>query len=103
MSDEPVDDSFPVFIERRLKLQRSPNEVAIDIVVEIGQPYWTKPGIEAACPVAIRGCIGRVNDIRSIDPLSAVKQSIQFVERYLDSPANGEKLFWLDGEEYSDD
>ena len=101
MSDE-VDDNFPVFIERRLKLQRSPTDATVDIVVEIGQPYWTLPGREAACPVAIRGCVGRVKDIRSIDPLSAMKQSIQFVETYLDSLPNGEKLFWPDGEEYSD-
>jgi len=100
MPDEK-EDSFPVFIERRLKLRRSEAEADVDVVVEIGKPYWTEPGIEAACPVAIRGCVGRVNDIRSIDPLSAMKQSIQFVEKYLEGPRKGEKLFWPDGEEYS--
>ncbi|MFC5771130.1 DUF6968 family protein [Thauera sinica] len=96
------DDRFPVLIERRLKMQRSTNDDLIEIVVEIGTPYWTKPDIEAACPVAIRGCLGRVNDIRGIDPLNAMKQAISFVEIYLDRSTNSEKFFWPDGEEYSD-
>lgn len=93
-------DQFPVLIERRLKMQSALNEALADIVVEIGHPYWSEPGIEAACPVAIRGTVGRVNDIRGIDPMSAMKQAIDFVETYLGHPADDLKLFWPDGEPY---
>ncbi len=84
-------------------MQRSPSDALIDVVVEIGTPYWTEPDVEAACPVAIRGTVGRVNDIRGIDPMSAMKQAISFVEAYLDHPVGDEKFFWSDGEGYSDE
>jgi len=95
-------DRFPVVIERRLLKFRAPGASPVEMTIEIGQPYWTVPNVEAACPVAIRGGIGRVNDIRGIDPMSAMKFAIAFVESYLDSPPDGEKYFWLDGEEYGD-
>ena len=95
-----ADELFPVLIARRLKLRRSPNDAPVEVVVEIGQPYWTEPELEAACPVAIRGTVGRVNDIRGIDPMSAMKQAINFVETYLNQPAGDEKFFWPSGEEF---
>ena len=79
-------EQFPVLIARRLKMQRSPGEALVEVVIEIGNPYWTEPDVEAACPVAIRGTVGRVNDIRGIDPMSAMKQAINFVETYLNQP-----------------
>ena len=97
-----LNDLFPVLIARRLKVQRSPSAALEDVVVEIGHPYWTEADVEAACPVAIRGTVGRVNDIRGIDLMSAMKQAINFVETYLDHPVGDEKFFWPDGEEYSD-
>ena len=102
MTSEP-DDLFPVLIMRRLKMQRSPSDALIDVVVEIGTPDWTEPDVEAACPVAIRGTVGRVNDIRGIDPMSAMKQAISFVEAYLDHPVGDEQFFWSNGEGYSDE
>jgi hypothetical protein len=93
-------DQFPVLLERRLKMQRSPNGSLTDVVVEIGHPYWTELNRQAACPVAIRGCIERVNDIHSIDPISAMKEAIKFVETFLDQPSDGKKFFWPDGDEY---
>jgi hypothetical protein len=97
------DDLFPVLITRRLKMRRSPSDALVDVVIEIGAPYWTDPDVEAACPVAIRGTVGRVNDIRGIDPMSAMKQAISFVEAYLDQPDGDEKFYWSDGEGYSDE
>jgi len=94
------DELFPVLITRHLKMQRSPSDALVDVVVEIGHPYWTEPDVEAACPVAIRGTVGRVNDIRGIDPMSAMKQAINFVETYLDGSAGDEKFFWPNGEEF---
>jgi len=93
---------FPVLIERQLRARRSGDSELTEVVIEIGQPYWTDPGIEAACPVAIRGTVGRVNDIHGIDPMSAMKQAIDFVEAYLSHPADELKFFWPDGEPYSD-
>lgn len=99
--NNPQSDQFPVLITRHLKMQRAPNEALVEIVVELGCPYWTEPEVEAACPVAIRGAVGRVNDICGIDPMSAMKQAIDFVESYLVHPAGDFKFFWPDGEEYS--
>jgi len=99
MANDP-NETFPVFIERRLKVQQLPDQAISDAVIEIGHPYWKEPGIEAACPVAIRGCVGRVNDILGIDPMSAMKQAIAFVETYLDCPGGSMKFFWPSGEEY---
>ena len=96
-------DQFPVLIARHLKFRRSPSDSLIDVVVEIGHPYWSELDVEAACPVAIRGTVGRVNDIRGIDPMSAMKQAINFVETYLDHPAAGEQFFWPNGENYADE
>jgi len=99
--NDNVDDQFQVLMERHLKLQRSPNGPLTDVVIQLGYPRWTELNVEAACPVAIRGDIGRVSDIRGIDPINAVKQAIAFVEKYLDRSATDEKVFWPDGEEYS--
>lgn len=94
------DDYFPVVVTRSLKLRRASVDELIDVVIEIGQPYWTEKDVEAACPVAIRGTVGRVNDIRGIDPMSAMKQAISFAEAYLDQPDSDAKFFWPNGEEY---
>ncbi len=93
-------ETFPVLIARRLKMLRSPGDEFVDVNIEIGQPYWIEQDVEAACPVAIRGTVGRVNDICGIDPMSAIKQAINFVEAYLDQPAGDEKFFWPNGDEY---
>lgn len=95
-----IKDQFPVLFERRLKMRRSPNESFTDIIVEIGHPYWVEPDRQAACPVAIRGYIEQVNDIHSIDFISAMKEAIKFVDTFLEQPAHGETFFWPDGEEY---
>jgi len=84
-------------------MRRSASEPLIDVVVEIGYPYWTDPDLEAACPVAIRGVIDRVMDIRSIDFMGAMKEAIRFVETYLKHPAGGMQFLWPDGEPYGDD
>lgn len=94
------DDQFAVLVTRSLKLRRASGDELIDVVIEIGQPYWTEKDVEAACPVAIRGTVGRVNDIRGIDPMSAIKQAIAFAEAYLDQPEGEAKFFWPSGEEY---
>jgi hypothetical protein len=73
-----------------------------EIVIEIGCPFWTQEEEEAACPVAIRGLLGRVQDIRGADPMSAMKFAIRFVESCL-KPHPGEKLFWMSGEEFTGD
>jgi hypothetical protein len=95
-----LNDSFPVIIERRLKMRTAPGADLVDVIIEIGQPYWTIAGGEAACPVAIRGAIGRVQDIHSIDPMAAMGQAIAFVDIYLKRSSGGTKFYWPTGEEY---
>lgn len=100
MAVTPPNDHFPVIIERHLLKRTAPSALPIEVTIEIGRPYWTTPNVEAACPVAIRGDIGRVNDIHGIDPMSAMKLALQFAEHHLASPPEGVKYFWPDGEEY---
>ncbi|MDD3020745.1 MAG: hypothetical protein PHX61_07175 [Alphaproteobacteria bacterium] len=100
MKEMNDDRQFPVLIERRLKFLRSPDDIDIDIVVQVGYPKWTIPNIEAVCPVSFVGGIGRVKDICGVDPLNAMKQAITFIETYLSYPEGNGKFFWEDGEEY---
>jgi hypothetical protein len=96
-----VQDEFPVLAERHLRLRESVHTRPVELVIQIGYPYWTRPDIEAACPVAVRGAVGRVNDIRGIDPMGAVAQAIKFIETYLQDASESGRLFWPDGEAYS--
>jgi len=97
MSEEH--DDFQVSLERHLKLQRTPDSI-VEIVIQIGYPKWTKPHIEACCPVAIRGDVGRVKDIAGIDPIDAMKNALTFVESYLKQKDTQIKVLWPDGEAY---
>ncbi len=93
-------DIFPVLMERQVKFQPSSGEALVNIVIQIGYPKWTEPNIEASCPVAFRGGIGRVRDIRGADPINAMKLAISFVELYMQRGKDEGKFFWNDGEEY---
>ncbi|MCB1680832.1 MAG: hypothetical protein KDI65_02755 [Alphaproteobacteria bacterium] len=92
-------DDFQVSLERRLKVQRNPDSI-VDIIIQIGYPKWTEPDIEARCPVAIRGDLGRVSDIAGIDPIDAMKNALTFVETYLKQKDSQTKVLWPDGESY---
>ena len=92
-------DDFQVFLERHLVLQRTP-DYSVDIVVQIGYPKWTKPGIQACCPVAISADIGRVKDIVGIDPIDSMKNALTFVETYLKQKYSQTKVLWPNGESY---
>jgi len=94
------EDQFPVLIERHLKFQPASGGSLVDVVVQIGYPKWVNLNLEASCPVAFRGGIGRVKDIAGIDPLNAMKNAITFVESYLSPDGRKGKFFWNDGEEY---
>jgi hypothetical protein len=99
-----MDDNFEVYAERILILNDAVLAQKREIKIQIGKPYWTEPDVEAACPVAIRGLIGRVNDIRGIDFVDAMKQTIGFIETYLQGvDVTGKTLYWPDGERYLDE
>ncbi len=93
------DDRFPVLLERRLILKRPQDDGEADLVIEVGHPYWIEPGIEAACPVAVRGLVGRVNDIRGVDLMGAVHEALRLVETLL-KDRKDIQLLWPDGEEF---
>ena len=95
-----VTDGFDVLIERRLLVKTEGDPSPKNISIEIGHPYWTIDGIEAACPVAIRGLIGRTRDIRGIDPMDSLKQALQFVDTYLSGVSCAPLITWPDGEAY---
>ena len=98
-----MEDDFTSIVERTLVLQDSGTGRKGEIRLVIGTPYWTEPGIEAACPVAIYGYLGRLADIRSIDPMSALALSINFLETMLEGLPETQTVYWPSGETYFDD
>jgi hypothetical protein len=93
------EDNFPVLMERPLKRERGEKSL-VNIVIQIGYPKWKVQDIEACCPVAIRGDIGRVQDIVGIDPIDAMKNAITFIDSYFKHNNEKIKVYWPDGEEY---
>jgi hypothetical protein len=93
-------ENFESFIERKLVLHDSETGRKGEIQLAIGRPYWTEPGVEAACPVAIYGYFGRLADIRGIDPMSAVTLAIRFVETMLEGLPETQTVYWPSGETY---
>lgn len=92
--------AFEVIAQRDLILCDKQMGQDRPITIRIGRPYWTEPGIEAACPVAIDGLLERRQDIRGGDGLSALQNAIAFVESFLSKLPEAEKICWPSGESY---
>lgn len=95
-----MDNDFESFIERKLVLHDRATDRKGEIQLSVGRPYWTEPGVEAACPVAINGYFGRLADIRGIDPMSAVALAIRFLETMLEGLPETQTVYWPSGEPY---
>jgi hypothetical protein len=100
---QKVNDEFPVLFERRLSMRKHGDTSSNDVVIQIGHPYWVDQDVEAACPVAIRGLLGRLADVRGIDQLDAVRLAINLIDSTLRKRASEVEFFWPDGESYFDD
>lgn len=98
-----MNDEFEIAVERTLVLHDSETGQKGEIRLAIGKPYWTEPGMEAACPVAIYGYLGRLADIRSIDPMSALALAIKFLESMLEDLPKAQEVYWPSGEAYFDE
>lgn len=96
-------DEFPSIVERILVLRDTETGQQDEIRLAVGHPYWTEPGLEAACPVAIHGYCGRLPDIRNIDPMSALATAIQFLEKMLEGLSETRRVCWPSGEAYFDE
>jgi hypothetical protein len=90
---------FDVLVSRVLRVGDAEG-LGGDIVIEVGRPYWVEIGVEAACPVAFWGDVGRANDIRGIDLMDAVGQAIAFIDAYLRAEGKGKEFFWPNGERF---
>lgn len=95
-----MEGNFEKLVERVLILRDENSNTRHEIRLQIGSPYWTEEGVEAACPVAIEGYLGRLEDIRGIDPLDALNLAIQFVDSILRSLPKTKKVLWPSGEGY---
>lgn len=95
-----MEDEFPSVVERTLVLHDHETGQRSEIRLSIGHPYWTEPGVEAACPVAVYGYFGRLADIRGIDPMSALVLAIQFLESLLKGLPETRTVYWPGGEKY---
>jgi hypothetical protein len=92
---------FKVLIERQLILRNQDTHSKAKLRILIGIPRWTKKGKEAACPVAIEGWLGRVADIRGIDPLNAMEMALYFTNSLLKDFPPPKKLTWPNGDPYT--
>jgi hypothetical protein len=98
-----MEQKFEIIAERVLILSDIETHQQKEIKIQIGRPYWTDPGLEAACPVAVEGLIERRNDIRSIDPLHALELAISFAKSFTSNIPKTQRLSWPSGEEYTED
>ncbi|WP_348009377.1 hypothetical protein [Roseateles sp.] len=94
---------FQILVERKLVLQDRSTGQKGEIRLAIGQPYWSDPGMEGSCPVALYGYHGRLADIRGIDPLSALALAIPFLESLLEGLPENLTVYWPSGEAYFDE
>lgn len=95
-----TEEDFTVVVERTLVLHDHETGQRGEIRMAIGQPYWTEPGVEAACPVAVHGYFGRLADIRGVDPLSALTLAIKFLEALIEGLPETLAVHWPSGEAY---
>lgn len=93
-------DEFTPVAQRVLILHDRAAGKSGEIRIAIGQPYWIEQHVEAACPVAIDGCFGRLADIRGIDPISALSLALKFIDELLKGLPETQTLSWPDGEPY---
>lgn len=96
-------ENFPILVERKLVLHDRGTGQKGEIRLAIGQPYWSDPGMEGSCPIALYGYHGRLADIRGIDPLSALALAIPFLESLLKGLPESLSVHWPSGEAYFDD
>jgi hypothetical protein len=97
-----MENDFPSIVERVLVLHDRETDKKGEIRLAVGNPYWTDPGVEAACPVAIYGYFGRLADIRGIDPMNALALAIKFLETLLEGLPETQTVYWPSGETYFD-
>jgi hypothetical protein len=98
-----MENDFVSIVERTLVLHDRETGKKGEIRLAIGHPYWTEPGVEAACPVAIYGYFGRLADICGIDPMSALALAIKFLETLLEGLPETRTVYWPSGETYFDE
>lgn len=91
---------FKALIERRLVLKDGDTKSTINIKIVIGTPRWVKKGMEAACPVAVEGWLGRVEDMRGIDPMNALEMALFFVNSLPKKLPAAKRIAWPNGDPY---
>jgi hypothetical protein len=97
-----MSSEFDLVAERTLILVEAASGARREIKIQIGKPYWTEAGVEAACPVAILGLLERRDDIRGVDLVNAIESALKFVQQYLSGREPDVQVCWADGEPYFD-
>jgi hypothetical protein len=93
-------EHFPILAERTLLLVEGKSKQSVRLRVVIGKPYWIEEGISAACPIAIHGLVGRVQDVHGVDLFQALELAIGLANSLLSSIPPEKVLVWPDGEPY---
>jgi hypothetical protein len=98
-----TENEFPSIVERRLVLHDISADSKRQIRLVVGCPYWTEPEMEAACPVAIYGYLGRLADIHGIDPMGALTLAIKFLDDLLEGLPENLVVYWPSGDPYHEE
>jgi hypothetical protein len=93
-------EPFKVLVERNLILKNQGARSKSKLKILIGVPRWAKKGKEAAWPVAAEGLVGRIADIRGIDPMQAIELALAPTNSLIKNLPPGKKVTWPNGEPY---
>jgi hypothetical protein len=97
-----TDEPGAPMLQRELLMSRPGQTEKTPLVLQIYKPYWTEENSEAACPLKLNGLLENLPAIRSIDPISAVQQAIEFADTTLRAlqEQEGFRFYWTSGDDY---
>jgi len=86
--------------ERSLVMVVTSTGERVNLLVQIGRPYWIEVDSQAACDVRIEGLMPEAKRSYGIDPFQAIQSSMIFIDSYLSGVAKKNQIEWPDGELY---
>lgn len=97
-------EDWEVLVERRILMQEDGADERSEVVLQVGRPYWTFEGEQAACPIALRGAgEDEIEHRYGRDLFEALSNAVRDINERFSRPQCGRFFFWPDGEPYSGD
>jgi hypothetical protein len=94
----PGADEIDPIAERNFRARSKSSGQEFSVKAIIGRPRPTGTEGEMYCPVVIEGLQGRLQDIRGIDAIDALRNAIKLAEILIEGAHSDYDLFWPDGE-----